>query len=163
MQATSVLKTRPMAIHELVGAHARELSSKLQAHRLQLYPPAAAKTLRTFSSSEAAKLIGVNDGYLRKLSLEGKGPSVETGLHGRRFYLHVNPDYFAKGSQFLRGILLHEVHHIVLGHLSNPRLNEVTHLELMELAKEVSANEYIEEETNLHRFTIQKNTNGLML
>lgn len=71
--------------------------------------------------------------------------SMGVSLHGRRFYLHVNPDYFAKGSQFLRGILLHEVHHIVLGHLSNPRLNEVTHLELMELAKEVSANEYIEE------------------
>lgn len=86
MQATSVLPAPAKAIHELVGAHARELSSKLQAHRLQLYPPAAAKTLRRFSSSEAAKLIGVNDGYLRKLSLEGKGPSVEIGAHGRRSY-----------------------------------------------------------------------------
>ena len=86
MQAPSALKTQPQAIHELVGAHARELSSKLQAHRLQLYPPAAAKSLRTFSSSEAAKLVGVNDGYLRKLSLEGKGPTVEIGPHGRRSY-----------------------------------------------------------------------------
>jgi chromosome partitioning protein len=69
-----------------VGAHARELSSKLQEHRLQLYPPEAHKTLRKFSSSEAAKLIGVNDGYLRRLSLEGKGPKIEIGPHGRRSY-----------------------------------------------------------------------------
>jgi len=74
------------AIHELVGAHARELSSKLQAHRLQLFPPEAHKTLRKFSSSEAAKLIGINDGYLRRLSLEGKGPQVDVGAYGRRSY-----------------------------------------------------------------------------
>ena len=74
------------AIHELVGAHARELSSKLQAHRLQLFPPEARKTLRKFSSSEAARLIGINDGYLRRLSLEGKGPQVDVGPYGRRAY-----------------------------------------------------------------------------
>ncbi|AOO85116.1 plasmid partitioning protein RepA [Bosea vaviloviae] len=74
------------AIHELVGAHARELSSKLQAHRLQLFPPEARKTLRRFSSIEAAKLIGINDGYLRRLSLEGKGPQVDVGRQGRRSY-----------------------------------------------------------------------------
>ena len=74
------------AIHELVGAHARELSSKLQAHRLQLFPPEANKTLRKFSSGEAAKLIGVNDGYWRRLSVEGKGPQPEIGSGGRRSY-----------------------------------------------------------------------------
>lgn len=74
------------AIHELVGAHARELSAKLHQHRLQLFPPEAAKSLRRFSSTEAAKLIGINDGYLRRLSLEGKGPVISTGPHGRRSY-----------------------------------------------------------------------------
>jgi chromosome partitioning protein len=74
------------AIHELVGAHARELSGRLQAHRLQLFPPSAKKTLRTFSSIEAAQLIGVNDGYLRRLSLENKGPVVQVGSNGRRSY-----------------------------------------------------------------------------
>ncbi|WP_244594178.1 plasmid partitioning protein RepA [Rhodoblastus sphagnicola] len=77
---------RASAIHDLVGAHARELSSKLQAHRLQLYPPEAQKSLRKFSSGEAAKFIGVNDGYLRRLSLDGKGPDVEVGPQGRRLY-----------------------------------------------------------------------------
>ena len=39
-----------------------------------------------FSSLEAAKLIGVNDGYLRRLSLENKGPHIEVGPTGRRSY-----------------------------------------------------------------------------
>ena len=71
--------------------------------------------------------------------------SMGVSLHGRRFYLHVNPDYFAASPMFLRGILLHEVHHVVLGHLTNPRLQDATHDDLMEIAKEVSANEHIEE------------------
>jgi chromosome partitioning protein len=74
------------AIHELVGDHARKLSARLQAHRLQLFPPSAKKTLRRFSSGEAAKLVGTDDGHLRRLSIEGKGPVVETGPGGRRAY-----------------------------------------------------------------------------
>lgn len=74
------------AIHEMIAADARELSAKLVAHRQKLFPPQARKSLRRFSSGEAAKLIGVNDGYLRQLSLEGKGPKPETGPNGRRSY-----------------------------------------------------------------------------
>jgi chromosome partitioning protein len=74
------------AIHELIGSHARELSARLHEHRLKLNPPEARKTLRSFSSTEAAKLIGVNDGYLRRLSLEGKGPQPEAGPRGKRSY-----------------------------------------------------------------------------
>ena len=76
----------PKAIHELVGEHARKLSARLQAHRLQLFPPTAKKTLRKFSSGEAAKLVGTDDSHLRRLSIEGKGPTVETGTNGRRAY-----------------------------------------------------------------------------
>ena len=86
MDTSTTISQSSKAIHELVGAHARELSSKLQAHRLQLFPPEAHKTLRKFSSSEAAKLIGINDGYLRRLSLEGKGPVIDVGPYGRRSY-----------------------------------------------------------------------------
>ena len=53
---------------------------------MQLFPPEAHKALRKFSSSEAAKWIGVNDGYLRRLTLEGKGPAIEVGPYGRRSY-----------------------------------------------------------------------------
>jgi chromosome partitioning protein len=86
VHATAVKIEPQEAIHELVGQHARELSAKLQAHRLNLFPPSAKKTLRRFSSTEAAKLIGVTDAYLRRLSIEGKGPAVEVGQGGRRSY-----------------------------------------------------------------------------
>lgn len=84
--ADQTASSAPKAIHELIAADARELSAKLVAHRLKLFPPKARKSLRRFSSGEAAKLIGVNDGYLRQLSLEGRGPQPETGPSGRRSY-----------------------------------------------------------------------------
>ncbi|EBA05643.1 plasmid partitioning protein RepA [Sagittula stellata] len=70
----------------LVGEHAHKLSERLQAHREQLFPPHARKSLRKFTSGEVAKLLGVKDAYLRKLSLDGKGPQPETGPGGRRLY-----------------------------------------------------------------------------
>lgn len=74
------------AIHTLIAGHARELSGKLQQHRHQLFPPSARKQIRKFSSGEVASLIGVDDGYLRKLSLDGRGPNPETTSSGRRLY-----------------------------------------------------------------------------
>jgi chromosome partitioning protein len=73
-------------IDTVIGHHARELSEKLQAHRLELFPPMAQKTLRHFQVSEAAKLLGVKAGYLRNLSLEGKGPDPNFTPGGRRSY-----------------------------------------------------------------------------
>lgn len=75
-------------------------------------------------------------------------PSVKrmaVSLHGGRFYLHVNIDSFVAEPQYLLGVLLHEVHHVVLGHLCHPRFAEVEEPEIMDLAIEMSANEYIEE------------------
>jgi predicted metal-dependent peptidase len=75
-------------------------------------------------------------------------PSVQrmaVSLHDARFYLHVNVDSFIAEPQYLRGVLLHEVHHIALGHLGHPRFTEADEAELMDLALEMSANEYIEE------------------
>jgi chromosome partitioning protein len=74
------------AIHDLIAGDARELSAKLHAHRMKLFPPEARKSLRGFTSGEVAKLIGINDGYLRQLSLEGKGPQPEISPSGRRSY-----------------------------------------------------------------------------
>ncbi len=79
----SFRKTR---IDKLVGEHAAKLSERLMAHRAQLYPPDSQKELRRFSSGEVASLLGVKDAYLRKLSLEGRGPQPETGPGGRRLY-----------------------------------------------------------------------------
>lgn len=76
----------PPAADLAIAADARALSEQLKAMRERLFPPASMKTLRAFSSGEAAKLIGVSDGYLRQLSLAGEGPQPETGAGGRRFY-----------------------------------------------------------------------------
>jgi predicted metal-dependent peptidase len=75
-------------------------------------------------------------------------PSVKrmaVSLYDGRFYLHVNVESFMAEPQFLRGVLLHEVHHVVLGHLTHPKFADVEEPELMDLAVEMSANEYIEE------------------
>lgn len=93
---------------EAIADDARALSEQLKAMRDRLYPPASMKTLRAFSSGEAAKLIGVSDGYLRQLSLAGEGPQPETGNSGRRFYSladinalrqHLADQALAKGNQ----------------------------------------------------------------
>ena len=73
-------------IDKLVGEHALLLSERLQAHRAQLFPPDARKELRKFTSGEVAELLGVKDAYLRKLHLDGKGPSPEIRAGGRRYY-----------------------------------------------------------------------------
>ncbi|MFD1343981.1 plasmid partitioning protein RepA [Litorisediminicola beolgyonensis] len=78
--------TKPERIDQLVGDHAARLSERLQAHRAQLFPPNARKELRKFTSGEVAALLGVKDAYLRKLHLDGRGPSPEIAPGGRRLY-----------------------------------------------------------------------------
>ena len=73
-------------IDRLVGEHAEKLSARLQAHREQLFPPDAKRELRKFTSGEVAALLGVNDAYLRKLHLDGRGPEPEIRTGGRRYY-----------------------------------------------------------------------------
>lgn len=73
-------------IDELVAAHAHALSARLQAHRARLYPPDARKPMRRFAPGEVARLLGVGEGCLRRLRLEGRGPEPATGPNGRRLY-----------------------------------------------------------------------------
>ena len=60
-----------LPITSTIAADGAALSSELNALRKTLFPPVSQKMLRSFSSGEAAKLIGVADGYLRQLSLAG--------------------------------------------------------------------------------------------
>jgi chromosome partitioning protein len=71
---------------DLIAADAKILSAQLQALRERMFAPNASKALRTFSSGEAAKLIGVSDSYLRQLSLAKEGPQPETTATGKRLY-----------------------------------------------------------------------------
>ena len=71
-------------------------------------------------------------------------PAMGLSLHGGRYYLHVNVDALLRAPQYLLGILLHEVHHLVLGHLAHPKFFGREQPELMQIAQETSANEHIE-------------------
>jgi predicted metal-dependent peptidase len=83
-----------------------------------------------------AKMVPVADPSVARMAVS---------LHEARFFLHINVDAFLREPQYLRGVLLHEVHHVVLGHLTHPKFADAVEPELMELAIEMSANEYIEE------------------
>jgi predicted metal-dependent peptidase len=83
-----------------------------------------------------ARLLPVADPSVARMAVS---------LFEGRFYLHVNVDAFVAEPQYLRGVLLHEVHHVVLGHLSHPKFAGAAEPELMDLALEMSANEHVEE------------------
>lgn len=89
-----------------------------------------------FYAAVLAQMQPVADPSVKRMAV-----SVDAG----RFYLHINVDAFLREPQYLLGVLLHEVHHVVLGHLTHPKFRGVAHPDLMEIAMEISANEYIEE------------------
>jgi chromosome partitioning protein len=74
------------AMTDVIATDGAALSAELHAMRLALFPPVSHKTLRSFSSVESAKLIGIADAYLRQLSLNGKGPQPAISPGGRRSY-----------------------------------------------------------------------------
>jgi chromosome partitioning protein len=71
-------------LRSLINSDAAELSAKLHAHQIRSFPPSAQKTIRRLSPAEAAKFIGIHEGYLRQLAAEGKGPPTQA--NGRRTY-----------------------------------------------------------------------------
>ena len=77
---------RPEDINAVIRQHSEWLSRQLHAQRESLFPPEATKTMRKFTSGEAAGLLGINDSYLRKLHLDGKGPEPEVSSGNRRLY-----------------------------------------------------------------------------
>lgn len=78
--------TTELAMDQVIQADARALSAQLQALREKIFPPEAKKTLRRFTSGEAARLIGVTDSYLRHLAASGEGPNVDKTSQGRLSY-----------------------------------------------------------------------------
>lgn len=76
----------PEDINGVIRQHAEWLAQQLHAQRESLFPPDATKEMRKFTSGEAAQLLGINDSYLRKLHLDGKGPEPEITSGNRRLY-----------------------------------------------------------------------------
>ncbi|WP_316014611.1 plasmid partitioning protein RepA [Roseobacter sp. HKCCA0434] len=79
-------QTKPDALNAVIRSHSEQLAAQLHAQRESLFPPDAAKQMRRFTSGEAATLLGVNDSYLRKLHLDGKGPAPQMTPGNRRLY-----------------------------------------------------------------------------
>src|SRR6056297_3612388 len=73
-------------LNAVIRQHSEWLANQLHSQRESLFPPDAAKAMRRFTSGEAAALLDVNDSYLRKLHLDGKGPSPELSAGNRRLY-----------------------------------------------------------------------------
>lgn len=73
-------------LNTVIRQHSEWLANQLHSQRESLFPPNAQKSMRKFTSGEAAALLGVNDSYLRKLHLDGKGPSPVLTPGNRRQY-----------------------------------------------------------------------------
>ena len=74
------------SIDERIAADAQALSAQLALLRNRIFPPAARKSLRRFSSGETAQLLQISDSYLRQLALAGDGPVPDRTSGGRRTY-----------------------------------------------------------------------------
>jgi chromosome partitioning protein len=68
----------------LMERHADALSTQLQAHHLKVFAPTAEKGIRTFGPTEAAKLLGVGESYLRQTVTEMPDLNVGMTPGGRR-------------------------------------------------------------------------------
>ncbi|WP_155403613.1 plasmid partitioning protein RepA [Sinorhizobium meliloti] len=79
-------KVKSETTSERLGRQAAAIADRLSALGDPVGAIQAMKTLRSFSSGEVAQIVGVSDGYLRQLSLDGLGPMPELGTAGRRFY-----------------------------------------------------------------------------
>lgn len=61
------------------------------------------------------------------------------------FQLLVNRKYFETYPQYCAGVLIHEIQHILLGHLTSAKFHCVKRPQAMEIAMEISANEFVRE------------------
>ena len=76
----------PFEFDDKILRQGAEISRRLNQLRLEKFPPNAQKTLRRFSMAEAAHYLGVSPNNLKRLHLEGKGPTPYVVSGGRRFY-----------------------------------------------------------------------------
>lgn len=85
-KAVAISRNDRPSVDITIGDHAEQLSSQLQAMSEALFPPTSHKSLRKFTSGEAARLMKISDSTLRKMTLAGEGPQPELASNGRRFY-----------------------------------------------------------------------------
>ncbi|MFK4259384.1 plasmid partitioning protein RepA [Agrobacterium tumefaciens] len=79
-------KIERVSIDKTIADDAANLSSNLQELSARLFSPDAQKALRRFSSTEAAKLLGVTDSYVRHLAAQEDSVTSEKTSAGRRTF-----------------------------------------------------------------------------
>jgi predicted metal-dependent peptidase len=72
------------------------------------------------------------------------------------FQLFINRDFFRRQPQYFKGVLLHEIQHVLLGHLTQPKFHHASRPAVMEIAMEISANEYIGEPLPVNGLTVSR-------
>lgn len=83
---TTIEKIERVSIDKTIADDSAKLSSNLQELSARLFSPDAQKALRRFSSTEAAKLLGVTDSYVRHLAAQEGSVSSEKTSGGRRTF-----------------------------------------------------------------------------
>ena len=83
---TAIDEMDGFSFYETILQQGELISDKLNMLRLEHYPPDAIKSLRPFSLAEVAYFLGVTPSNIKKLHLEGKGPTPTTSVSGRRTY-----------------------------------------------------------------------------
>ncbi|OJU68382.1 MAG: plasmid partitioning protein RepA [Rhizobiales bacterium 63-7] len=71
---------------EKIIRYAELLSEKLTSLRHALYPPEARKSLRTFTTLEVARMLGLSESSIRTIDLAGEGPEPMRLANGRRAF-----------------------------------------------------------------------------
>ena len=71
---------------EIILSHGELISDRLNLLRQEQYTSDIPKPLRQFSLAEASYFLGVTTSNIKKLHLEGKGPTPTTSATGRRSY-----------------------------------------------------------------------------
>lgn len=85
-KTTRVEKIERVSIDKTIADDAAKLSGNLQELSSRLFSPDAQKALRRFSSTEAAKLLGVTDSYVRHLAAQEDSVTSEKTSAGRRTF-----------------------------------------------------------------------------
>ncbi|MQB13195.1 plasmid partitioning protein RepA [Agrobacterium sp. ICMP 6402] len=85
-KSNKVDKIERVSIDKTIADDAAKLSSNLQELSARLFSPDAQKALRRFSSTEAAKLLGVTDSYVRHLAAQEDSVTSEKTSGGRRTF-----------------------------------------------------------------------------
>jgi chromosome partitioning protein len=86
MNVMASVEVGGFSFHETILQQGELISDRLNMLRMEHYPPDATKNLRQFSLAEVAYFLGVTQSNVKKLHLEGKGPSPTTSVSGRRTY-----------------------------------------------------------------------------